>query len=85
MTLPSQLTPGPDHDAPATGLLASLPFRTLLQGLALDVLLAVCLVVYDATSGDAVDWRLLGLALMRTVLQTAASSLMRRLKPPASA
>lgn len=83
MSSPSALTPGPDHAAPPAGLLASLPFRTLVQGLALDVLLAVCLVVYDASSGDAVDWRLLGLALVRTVLQTGASSVMKRLKPPA--
>lgn len=72
-----------DHAAPAAGLLASLPFRTFLQGLGLDVLLAVCLVLLAATETENVDWRLLGFALIRTVLQTAASSVMKRYKPPA--
>ena len=78
-------TPGrPDHAAPATGLLASLPIRTLLQGVAVDVLLAVCLVVYDATASAAVDWRLLWLTILKTALMTAASAVMKRLKPPAA-
>lgn len=72
-----------DHAAPATGLLASLPFRTFLQGLALDLLLAICLVVLEATNSGSIDWGLLGFSLVRTALQTAASSVMKRLKPPA--
>ncbi len=83
--VPVPQTPGrPDHAAPATGLLASLPFRTFLQGLGLDLLLAIALVILAATETETVDWRLLGFALVRTVLQTAASSVMKRLKPPAA-
>lgn len=56
--------------------------RVFLQGLALDVLLAVALVVYDATQSAEVDYRLLGAALLRTVLQSAASYVMRRVLDP---
>lgn len=56
--------------------------RTFLQGLALDVLLAVALVVADATRSDEPDYRLLAAALVRTVLQAGASYVMRRVLDP---
>jgi hypothetical protein len=84
----SHLTPGPDHAAPvpaSTGPLSSLPIRTLLQGVAVDVLLAVCLVVFESVAGgEAVDWRLLLVLVGKTVLMTVASSIMKRVKPPVS-
>lgn len=52
--------------------------RTFLQGLAIDVAVAVAVVVYDALRTDQPDYRLLGLSVARTVLQTAASYVMRR-------
>lgn len=78
-------TPGvPDHAAPARGLLASLPGRTIVQGVGIDVLLAVCLVVYDSLSDTthAVNWALIGALVLKTGLMTVASSVMKRLKPP---
>lgn len=86
MTTLDPQTPGePDHAAPATGLLANLPFRTALQGIGLDVLLALCLVVYTATSSDHVAWELIPLALAKTALMTLASAVMKRVKPLAGA
>lgn len=76
--------PGPDHAAARTGLLASLPGRTFVQGLGVDLAVAGALVVYDAMNESSVDWRLLGLTLGKTLLMTAASAVMRRLKPPAA-
>jgi hypothetical protein len=60
--------------------------RSFLQGLALDVLVAVALVVRDATNGNdgGVDYRLLGLSLAKTVLQSCASYVMRRLVDPSA-
>lgn len=52
--------------------------RTALQSLAVDVAIAVSFVVVDATSAATVDYRLLLLALPRTVLQAGASWFMRR-------
>lgn len=79
--LPPAPQPGP---IPArTGILASLPGRTILQGIAIDVLLALCLVVITATSTDNVAWRLIPLALAKTALMAIASSVMKRVKPPA--
>jgi hypothetical protein len=83
MTLPSQRTPGPDHAAPATGLLASLPFRTFLQGLGTDVGIAVCFVIYDALNSEVVDYRLLIITVFKTAVMVAVSYIMKRLKPPA--
>lgn len=82
MTTLDPQTPGePDHAAPATGPLASLPLRTVLQGISIDVLIALCLVIYTATSSDHVDWRLIPLALAKTALMTLASAVMKRLRP----
>lgn len=55
--------------------------RTFAQGLALDVLAAVALLVLDALGAGAVDWRLLLLSLGRTVAQTVAAYVMRKLTP----
>ncbi len=80
MTTPSALTPGPDHSADP--IRSSLPLRTLVQGIAIDVLVAVCLLVVAATATESVDWWLLLASLGRTVAQALASSIMRRLVPP---
>lgn len=74
------------HAAPArTGILSSLPGRTIIQGVLVDVLLALALVVYEATSrGEAVNWNLLWGLVLKTVLMTVASSIMKRVKPPVS-
>lgn len=52
--------------------------RTFLQGLAIDVGVAVAFAVYDALQADQPDYRLLGLTLIKTVLTTIASFVMRR-------
>lgn len=79
---PSSLTEGADHAAPANSLLSNLPFRTVLQGLATDVLVALAFVIYETVSSDNVDWRLLGITLLKTVLMTVASYVMKKAKPP---
>lgn len=56
--------------------------RTFLQGLALDIGVAVALLVYDAVQADQPDYRLLLASLIKTVLQVAASYVMRRLVDP---
>lgn len=56
--------------------------RTFVQGLLIDALVAVCLVVVDALNQEEVDWRLLILTIAKTVLMTAASYVMRKLAPP---
>ena len=80
-------TPGtPDHAAPATETDAvSRALRTFVQGLLTDVLLAVVLVVSDALreTTETIDWRLLGLATLKTAAMTAASYVMRKVAPPA--
>ena len=81
---PNVSTPGGTHKAAASGPLSSLPWRTTIQGVGVDVLLAVCLLSVEATSSAAVDWRLLLLSLAKTVLMTLASSVMRRVRPPVS-
>lgn len=74
-------TPGvPDHAA-TTGLLDKPEIRTLVQGIAIDVLVALCLVVVEATQGDTVDWRLLVALLLKTVVYTIASGIMKRVRP----
>lgn len=76
----------PQHAAPASrGILSSLPGRTIIQGIAVDILLALALVVYESTSrGEDVDWRLLAGLLLKTAMMTLASAIMRRVKPPVS-
>lgn len=53
--------------------------RTFLQGLAVDLLAAIALTVHELVTADAglPAWRLLGLAVAKTVLTTAASYVMR--------
>lgn len=57
-------------------------WRTFVQGLLIDVLVAVCLLVGTSLDGD-VDWWLLLASVGRTALQTAVSYVYRMLKPPA--
>jgi hypothetical protein len=81
-------TPGtPDHAAPAAPAEADArqrALRTLVQQLLLDVLLAVALTVSDVVGSAGFQWRLLGLAVAKTALATAASYLARHIAPPAS-
>lgn len=70
-----------DHAASPTGLLDKPEVRTFIQGVALDVLAAVLLVVLQATGGGDVDWRLLGLLALKTGLYTFASNVMKRIRP----
>jgi hypothetical protein len=79
--LPSQLTPGPDHAASTSRFWDNAAFRTTVQGLSIDVLLAVSLVIYTATSSDHVQWAIIPLAIAKTALTTLASSIMKRVKP----
>lgn len=75
-------TPGvADHAASPPGLLDKPEVRTFLQGAALDVGTAVALAVVQATGGGDVDWRLLGLLVMKTAAYTLASNVMKRLRP----
>ena len=77
----SQQIPGvPDHAAPDDA--RNRAIRTFVQGLVIDALVAVCLVVVDALNQEVVDWRLLVLTAAKTVLMTAASYVMRKLAPP---
>jgi hypothetical protein len=71
------------HAASPEGDARNRALRTFLQGLAVDVLLTVALVVYDATSSENVQWRLIPLLLAKSVLTSAASYVMRKVKPPA--
>lgn len=82
--MPEHAAPEPYEKAPEADA-RNRALRTFLQGLAVDVLLAVCLVAYDALQSDAPDWRLLLLTLLKTALMTAASYVMRKLQPPATA
>lgn len=77
----SQLTPSPDHAAAPQPFWESAEFRTAVQGVALDVTLAVCLLIVQATSSDTVDWKWLLYSLGKTVLMTAAAAVMKRVKP----
>ena len=56
--------------------------RSFLQGLAIDVAVAVCLVLttvlIDANGWDEIEWSLLGFSLAKTVAQTIAAFVMRR-------
>lgn len=71
----------PDHAASPSGLLDKPEVRTFLQGAALDVAAAVALVVVQATGGGDVDWRLLGLLVVKTAAYTIASNVMKKLRP----
>lgn len=56
--------------------------RTFLQSLAVDVGIAVCLVLYnvfsDATGWDSLDWKIIGFSLAKTVVVSITSFVMRR-------
>lgn len=54
--------------------------RSFLQGLAIDVAVAVCALILTLTSGAQAwqGWTAVGLSLARTVLQAGASYVMRR-------
>jgi hypothetical protein len=53
--------------------------RTFLQGLAIDVLVAAAGVIYAATQGSGpVVWTIVAASLPRTIVQSAASYVMRR-------
>jgi hypothetical protein len=62
--------------------LDSLPGRTVIQGILIDVLLTVSFVLYDALSHDNVNWKLLGVLVGKTALMALASSIMKRVRPP---
>lgn len=72
----------PQHAAATTGLLASLPGRTIVQGVLVDVLLALCLVLYNWASSDNLEWTILWALVVKSLVMTGASSIMKRLKPP---
>ena len=82
---PRMVDPGndgiPQHAADAPPFWESPEFRTAFQGILIDVAVALALLVYQATSAEAVDWRLLALSLARTAVQTVASGIMKRLRP----
>lgn len=87
MSTPQQ--PGvPDHaaaeDPESTRDARNRAIRTVIQGLLTDVLVAVAIVVYDAlqTSAHSPDWKLLGMSVVKTVMITVASYVMRKLRPP---
>lgn len=77
----SALTPGPDHAATPQPFWESGPFRTTVQGVAIDVLLAICLLIVTSLSSDSVDWWWLLVALGKTFLMAIASSIMKRVRP----
>jgi hypothetical protein len=60
--------------------------RTFLQALAVDVLLALALVLYNtfeqANSWGSFDWSVLGFLAVKTVVVSAASYFMRRVLDP---
>jgi hypothetical protein len=62
--------------------------RTFLQALAVDVLLALALVLYNvfqqANSWGSFDWNVLGFLLVKTFVVSAASYFMRRVLDPSS-
>ncbi len=77
--VPTPHTPGrADHAADPHADARNRALRTFLQGLALDALLAVCLVVYDALQATTIDWRLLAVTAAKTALMTAVAYVMRR-------
>lgn len=77
-------TPGvPDHAARVETDARDRAIRTLLQGLLVDLLLAIAVTVTDVVSANGLDWRLLGLALGKTIVMTATSYVARKVAPPA--
>lgn len=74
------------HEATIQADATNRALRTFLQNLGIDLLVAVALVVYTTVgSGAPIDWALLGLSVLKTVLATAASYIMRILgKGPAT-
>ncbi len=57
--------------------------RTFLVGLAIDLAVAVALLLQDATSSTAEpDYRLLAASLLRTVIQTTSAYVLRRFLDP---
>lgn len=56
--------------------------RTFLAGLAIDLAVAVALLVQDSVQEPNADWRVLGASLVRTVLQTTAAYVLRRFIDP---
>jgi hypothetical protein len=60
--------------------------RTIWQGLGVDVLIAVALLITniftDANGWGELDWKIIGFTLMKTVLMAAAAYIMRRFIDP---
>lgn len=53
-------------------------WRTFLQGLAIDLAVAVAVLLYSVTQDDGpIVWAVVGASLLRTVVQTAAAYVMR--------
>ena len=60
-------------------------YRSFLQGLAIDVLVAVSILAYNLSStDDPLSWYLVGASLLRTVVQSAAAYIMRAFLPGAA-
>lgn len=60
-------------------------WRTFLQGVGIDVAVSLVLFLYAATTDlqwTKMYWIILGLAFAKTLIQSAISSVMRRLVPP---
>jgi hypothetical protein len=81
MTPRSKITPGPDHAAEPVRFWESAPFRTIVTGVSIDILIALCLLVVMAMSNETVDWLWLLAALGKTFLMTLASGILKRVKP----
>lgn len=56
--------------------------RVFLVGLGIDLAVAIALVLQAASQHDAFDGRLLGLSLLRTVVQTTSAYVLRRFVDP---
>lgn len=75
------------HAAPVparTGILSSLPGRTIIQGVAIDVLLAVALGLTTWLSSENPDWTIFWSWIGKTALMALASAIMKWVKPPVS-
>lgn len=71
------------HEAPGRRTLMDSPaFRTFIEGVAIDLVVALCMVLVAATTTDHVDWRLLGALALKTVVHTIAASVLKRIRPP---
>jgi hypothetical protein len=72
------VTHGKHEAVPAKVDAKNRALRTFLQNLGIDLLVAVALVIYTTVGqGTKIDWALLGLSILKTVLSTAASYIMR--------